>query len=380
MQTFLLILLLSIHLTAQTQTLQQYIFTNSKELDIRSKDFNGLGFLDTILKNKRIVLLGESSHGTEEYSKTKFQIIEYLHDKLGFNVILFESPMIPGSYINLAKDSISTIDLVKQSIQSVWHTSTIVQLFNFLRENKMYFDGFDPQFIPSEYSNLVFSYALNDYPEIEKQLISLENKISQSSKAGINNKLRDSISSAYGGLKSEMEGISFSTPLQNWIKHIVTINTRYYSNLHKGNERDSCMANNLIWLADTVYPNERIIVWAHNAHIDKNSSSKARFMGNIISEHFGSQAFTIGLYMINGETALNNRSIIKVKEPAKNSLESELELRGFKTAFIETDNLSFNKKIKTFHWGKNIQRLNLYKSYDAVILINGVSSPTYLTD
>ena len=54
--------------------------------------------------------------------------------------------------------------------------------------------------------------------------------------------------------------------------------------------------------------------------------------------------------------------------------------RGFKTAFVETNNSSFDKKIKTFYWGKNTQKLNLSKSYDAVILINGVSPPNYLNE
>ena len=138
------------------------------------------------------------------------------------------------------------------------------------------------------------------------------------------------------------------------------------------------MADNLVWLAEKIYLSEKIIVWAHNSHIDKNASSSSKFMGKILSEYFGTQLYAVGLYMVNGSTALNNRDIIQVKEPAKNSLESLLSNRGFKTAFIETNDQSFDKKIKTFHWGKDVQKLNLARSYDAVILINGVSPPAYL--
>jgi erythromycin esterase len=42
-----------------------------RELNPAGDAYHGLSFLDTLLKDKRIVLLGESSHGTEEYSQVK---------------------------------------------------------------------------------------------------------------------------------------------------------------------------------------------------------------------------------------------------------------------------------------------------------------------
>ena len=377
MRKCLTLFLIPFCLTAFSQDIQEYISKNAKEIDAAAKGFKGFNFLDTVLKNKRIVLLGESSHGTEEYSKTKLQLIEYLHHRLGFNVILFESPMTPGTYLNLSMDTIAADSLIRYAIQSIWHTNTVLQLFNFIKENKLYFGGFDPQFISSPYSNRLFSYAFSNYPGIKKELMQLENRIDQVFKQGIYTKLKDSISFAYSRLATKMEQQHLS-PLQKWIEHMVTINIHYYANLYKGNQRDSCMADNLVWLAEKIYPSEKIIVWAHNSHIDKNASSSSKFMGKILSEYFGTQLYAVGLYMVNGSTALNNRDIIQVKEPAKNSLESLLSNRGFKTAFIETNDQSFDKKVKTFHWGKDVQKLNLARSYDAVILINGVSPPAYL--
>jgi len=362
---------------AQSNPLQHYILENTKELNANAGDFKGLTFLDTLLINKRIVFLGESSHGTEEYSQVKLQIIEYLHKNNGFNVVLFESPMTPGSYFNLSKDSISADSLSRNCIQPIWHTATILRLFEFMKANKIYFGGFDPQFIPSPYSGRVFSFAFNKYPEIKKDLLGLENRINEAFPSGINSKLKDSISAAYVRIKTRLENLNLSS-LQKLIQHIIIVNISYYANLYKGNERDSCMAKNLIWLAEQMYPNEKIIVWAHNSHIDKNSTSSARFMGKVLSDHFGSNMYVIGLYMVNGNTALNNRSIITVEKPLKNSLEDLLSDRGFKTAFIETKDEVFDDDIKTYHWGRDKQKLNLSKSFDAVILVNGVSPPDYL--
>ena len=370
----------SLATVGQNNSLQQYISGNAKEMNTGAAGFKGLAFLDTLLIHKRIVLLGESSHGTEEYSETKLQLIQYLHQKLGFNVILFESPMIPGAYFNLTKDSNSAEELIRNTIQTIWHTETVLKLFCYIKENNLFFGGIDPQFISSSYPALLFSYAFNNYPEIKNDLLQLENRIAETFQSGTQTEaIRDRFSTAYSRLSARMEKIPLN-PLQERIRHIVTINSSYYAHINNGNERDSCMAKNLTWLAEKMYPNEKIIVWAHNSHIDKNSSSAARFMGKVATEHFGEQLYAVGLYMVNGTTALNNRAIISIKKPSSNSLEGLLAASGFKTAFINTKDESFNRPITTFHWGKDKQKLNLFKSYDAVIVINGVSPPVYLKE
>ncbi len=372
--------LLFLTTAGQDVSLMQYIQKNAKEINAGIDDFKGLEFLDTLLINKRIVLLGESSHGTEEYSQTKLRLIKYLHQKLGFKVVLFESPMIPGTYFNLAKDTSTADTLIRNTIQSIWHTETVLKLFDYLKENKLFFGGIDPQFIHSSYPALLFLYAFDNYPEIKKDLLQLEDRVAETFKNKTQStRLQDSFSMAYTGLAMRLERLPL-TSLQQWISHMITINSSYYAHINNGNERDSCMAKNLIWLAELLYPKEKIIVWAHNSHIDKNSTSTARFMGKMAAEHFGEQLYAVGLYMINGTTALNNRNIIPIKKPSENSLEGLLSATGFKTVFISTANKSFNRSITTYHWGKDKQKLNLSKSYDAVILINGASPPVYLKE
>ncbi|MFD2878068.1 erythromycin esterase family protein [Paenibacillus rhizoplanae] len=45
-------------------------------------------------------------------------------------------------------------------------------------------------------------------------------------------------------------------------------------------ERDRVMAGNVAWLANTAYPEEKIILWGHNYHIRKHNST-------MITEHNG---------------------------------------------------------------------------------------------
>jgi erythromycin esterase len=332
----------------------------------RAKDMSDLSFLDTVLKDARIVMLGESSHGTEEYSQVKKQLIQYLHEKLGFNVVLFESPMTNCAYLNIGTDT-SGRSLVKNSIQNVWHTETIADLFSYIKRIGIQFNGFDPQFIPSPYRTYVFETAFKNKPE----LIELERMIAS------NSHMFDSFSTAYGRLAAEVNKEALS-PFQQWVRETMSTNAYYYANINAGKTRDSCMAKNIIWLAENLYKNEKIIIWAHNSHIDRQATASKNYMGAVLSNYFKDQLYGIGLYMLNGTTATNARKIITVKPAPPGSIEEMLAGTGFKTSFIETKYPVFNKAIKTLHWGNKVQKMNLYKSYDAVILVNGVTTPNYL--
>lgn len=363
---------------AQDKKLAAYINLHAKEINPSATDFKGLSFLDSLLKDKRIVALGESSHGTEEYSQTKFQLIQYLHEKLGFNVLLFESPMANCSYVNIANDT-GTHELVRNSIQSVWHTQTVCRLFDYIKTRNIKFGGFDPQFMYSPFPALLYAHSFDAYPGIKNTLLQLDTRIAETIKTPQQYlALKDSLSEAYSRLAVQLSSLHLS-PLQQWVKQMVTTNVSYYARINNGSQRDSGMAKNIIWMAENLYPNEKIIIWAHNTHIDKDPSHK-KIMGKLLAAHFKEQLYGIGLYMVNGNTALNNRKIIPVQAAPKGSLEAALATPGFTTTFIETGKPVFDRRMITLHWGKDRQPLTLSKSYNAVVLINGVHPPVYLTE
>jgi erythromycin esterase len=380
MRTYFLLpfILIGLAAPAQDKALQEYLNLYAKEINPAAAGFHGFSFLDSVLKGKRIVALGESSHGTEEYSAIKFQLIQYLHEKLGYNVLLFESPMANGSYVNLSQDT-NTRQLVRNSIQSVWHTETVRGLFAYVKKSNIRFGGFDPQFMYSPYPEALWTEAFETYPDIKNTLLQLEHRIAATIPVPRQYlSLKDSFSAAYGRLTVQLDALPLS-PWQQWMKQMISINAGYYARINQGDQRDSCMAKNIIWMAENLYPHEKIIIWAHNTHIDKNPSHK-KMMGKLLAAHFKDQFYGIGLYMVNGTTALNNRKIIPVLEAPKGSLEEALTNTGFWTTFIETAHPLFDRKMVTLHWGKDKQFLTPGKSYDAVILINGVHPPGYLKE
>lgn len=60
-------------------------------------DRNDYSFVDRYIKDKRIILLGENSHGIADYFTTKTDLIRYLHQHHGFNVVVLESGLLEAT-------------------------------------------------------------------------------------------------------------------------------------------------------------------------------------------------------------------------------------------------------------------------------------------
>ena len=55
--------------------------------------FEDLQFLKTVLKDRRIVQLGESGHSVAEFNQAKVRLRKFLNQQMGFVVIAFESDL-----------------------------------------------------------------------------------------------------------------------------------------------------------------------------------------------------------------------------------------------------------------------------------------------
>src|SRR3954469_19426885 len=56
-----------------------------------NKNFSDLAPLKTVLKDVRIVMLGEAAHGEGNVISAKIRLIEFLHEQMDFDMLVFES-------------------------------------------------------------------------------------------------------------------------------------------------------------------------------------------------------------------------------------------------------------------------------------------------
>ena len=155
-----------------------------------------------------------------------------------------------------------------------------------------------------------------------------------------------------------------------------------------GGIRDAGMVENATMLARDVYPQRKILMWAHNFHIRYANASTASIqptMGAIVAERFRRELYTIGLYMNQGSAAYNDRTIYAITPAITGSMEWVLANTGPAALFVdflhhrqEPGNEWMFQPLSTREWGTAPLMLVPQEQYDGVLLIDRVTPPNYL--
>ncbi|HEY9703919.1 MAG TPA: erythromycin esterase family protein [Allocoleopsis sp.] len=279
------------------QEWERFVRNDAKEI-ISGKldDFSDLQFLKSEIGDKRIVWLGESSHNIKEIAELKFRIIRFLNKEMGFKTVVFESGFAQAYISNIAKNEIPSEILIYTIFFPIWCTSNNIDMLNYFRNNNMNIAGLDPncsatKVLPHE----VYSKFLSETSQTTLQLQALDSlfmiytwhraKYFQSSKFYQKKQIKSLeydriyLQNAYIDLFRKIhQDYNFNNSLFGY-QHSIWNNLLI---LNKKNdttqvedffltnaERDSISAINLSYIYDSLFPGEKVIVWAHNGHITK---------------------------------------------------------------------------------------------------------------
>ena len=149
------------------------------------------------------------------------------------------------------------------------------------------------------------------------------------------------------------------------------------------------MFNNLMWLLKYKYPNEKIIIWAHNAHIMKSINELNESKNNpIMTGHYLSDKnispykyYSIGItsYNATSKWTATIEYPIHAHKPEKNSFETWIN-KDWQFAFVDwTDFNKMKSNHKAFSMKgsfANSQHMNLKykwnKIFDGIIFIRNL--------
>jgi erythromycin esterase len=302
--------------------------------------------LNKVLAKKKIVALGENFHGVREYNRIKLEMIQYLHEQMGFNVLAIESDLAMNYFANAYRDQIDDTLILKQAVTPVWHTQHHLELIAYLKAHpQLQLIGFDMLTkrpvaffakalgIDIDSSQAQFQTFLNDYPQWE-----------------------------------EVNG-----------------NHAAYS----GEKRDSVMAAIVVWIAEQLYPNEKIILSAHNFHIANQKYEGRECMGHLLQQQYKKNYYSIGFYNSLGSPVHIFRDMPfrhYRKDLPENCLQYKFLQKKGNQLFIP---ISGQRKTKTNKWmhqevqqfshSKYIQDpLILSKFFDGIIWVRTVTAPRFV--
>ncbi len=270
--------------------------------------FGDLQKLDKVLAGKRIVALGEATHGTKEFFTVKERMIKYLITVQGFRTIVFEADFagtfVMNDYVlynkGTAKEGLSKMTL------GIYYTKEFLDLVEWVRNynltkpigDRVRFYGCDMQF------------AFNSGEILKEKLTQLGISLSPQALKGL-----DFISSwAYTkpnketlplleSLKTELlTSIAGDNPSKRSVDHQIinaVIQTVDYAKAapllyNLSIVCDKYMADNISWIYEHENRN-KTIVWAHNLHIAKDKTLNDNLpMGYYLNEKFGLGYYAMG--------------------------------------------------------------------------------------
>jgi erythromycin esterase len=295
-----------------------------------SDDFRDLAFLPELIRGKTVVTMGEVVHGVAEQNRIRVRLIKYLHQQHGFNVVAFESGFYDCHFTQQRMSQLSFGVALRSSIYSFWHTDDLLDLFHYVQEsqstaNPLYLAGFDvqptghtiesrpaflrdivmpvdstfaesfyvtDQHIVSYYRRppTISSYIEANYASLSQQYGELVQLISTGQDELLEHFDEDTIRLALQVAETAKTFISFRSG-----DAVFNYQQRVYM-------RDRQMAENLDFIREQQYPDAKVIVWSHNAHVIKHAErvrnpgggvAYTTMMGAWLEESYPGEVYTM---------------------------------------------------------------------------------------
>ena len=272
--------------------------------------FQDLESFGNMLDGVKIVGLGEGSHGTREHFQLKHRLIRYLVEKKGFRTFAIEAAtdacLDINDYVLYGKGDKHKA-LAGQSYW-VWDTEEVLAMIDWMREHNLNcergqecsFVGFDMKPVKDACRKLMeylSPLGLADYPKIEGILKNYAN-VAWPIPAGTQS---DDIIWLMGYLylrEIELVEKTCRAAYDNalFAGRIIYQYVECRDDDTNG-KRDLHMAENISLLVNSLPPDEKIILWAHNGHIACGYEWKN--IGQWLRDRYGSRYFALG-FMIGG--------------------------------------------------------------------------------
>ncbi len=307
------------------------LYSCAPQNEFKATKFNAkypnFSFLDEALKGKRIVALGESSHGFGDLQTYKCKMIEYLHRELGYEVIMMETgygdAKMTWEKVNFSENGIQIRD---NSLFKNFRTEEITPLFDYIlekseKEDSLIYTGYDTQIASKAFTFMLEQLIKKVDIKIIQDSISsgltsidymVQMKDSLEAWQYHQNKLFAGVDLGVSVLDDNLEEIiekKYASQKEVDILRHTLLTLKESANYKFGEaytvgmqKRDSLMALNVIKQAESEFQDKKILIWGHNGHIDNSGGegNQIKWMGHFLKEKYKNEYYALGMYCKKG--------------------------------------------------------------------------------
>jgi erythromycin esterase len=365
------------NLQAQVRNPEMVAFLNEHlvkiELGNNDQSFDNLKFLDQYVADKKIIGLGEGTHGTREIFLYKDRMIRYLVSKHNVRYILMESDMAGLEKLNdyvLSEQQADLKHVMSASgIFGIYYTQEVVDMIEWLKgfnKGKTYAQKVKLKGMDMQTPNHIFKTIL--HTELFVNSLSVKGKANLLAYEGLVNANQTTFSkeqiSNLTAISKELKVI-LKTVGDPEVLERLTLDLQLYDqfislqNVHPyiySYQRDKNMAENVSYIARHTKPEDKVVVWAHNGHISNHLLIKHKAMGMRLKNEFGDKYYSLAFGVADGysrlyEIADPQRKFKSTKLPEvsnPNSVEHLLKSISAENFFMQITGTDFKGPIEDF--------------------------------
>ncbi len=368
--------------------------------------FKDLMPLKNILKDKKIIAMGEATHGTSEFFQMKHRFFEFLVEEMDYRVFVMECNVGDGQVINdyILKGE-GNIDDSLDGL-GLYRTEEVKNMIKWMKEynddtshkEKIKFYGMDNVNILDTLPKL--SYYLG---KLDKELqTKVEDTLSimyRNDIKALTNEQLDSILLNINEFKKDMENSKekyLNNNLQNeyelaiWNLNLVSQCAEYNRELNKSvsqmvqsvaamNLRDKYMAANVKWIQEheSKLGNDKVMLWAHNIHVS-SMDNMYRYMGKNLKEMYGDEYYSIGFEFSRGnfnavDMSSGTLTRFDIYDNGPEYLAYKLDKTQIPISFLDFNSSSENKEVsemlsknQAFNFGTSYYDESIQKSFEYI--------------
>lgn len=370
-----------------------------KSISMEYKDNSDLKVFDSILKDNKVVMLGENTHYDGSTFEAKSRLIKYLHENLDYTIVLYEAGQYDTWIMNeemshhklkVPADSIGGLGL----FDFWWNAKESQPLIQYYQKTKtsgtpIEIGGFDIQFsgrtLADRRGKLLKDFLsrnsinINSFPVFSKHINELNNFIyrkyaNKILKGNQKNEFLQEITrleQAVLRLNQNPENIMYARYFHD-IKDNMIKNWKYKpGSMPSMQFRDSLMAKNLIHQIDSVYKDKKVIVWCANIHTFAERYGKGYLpLGYYIKNKYGKASYIIDFSSYAQRNETGNTS----DKPGKFAIENLFHQTKTPYFFLNLRNIPENSFLKKEFVSTINQRMDMKKnwsrSFDGIFYID----------
>jgi erythromycin esterase len=282
--------------------------------------------LHPIVGDARIVSLGEATHGSREFFTMKHRVLEFLVEEKGFTIFAIEANLPEADAID--DYVLHGIGDARTALRGIyfwtWNTTEVLYMIEWMREYNLRrgdrppvrFRGFDPQYAHYAVARVEAYLARVDGARLSEYVSRYDcirpyrqpqNYIGLSSTT--KNACFASIGEALNRFSARRDEYVSRSSVEEYERYhrYATVVVQAESIWSNRGSRDAYMAANVEWLGDVAHPGEKLVLWAHNAHVATHTGSA---MGFSLRARYGRDMVVVGFdfdrggFTSNGPTGL----------------------------------------------------------------------------